>query len=206
MPTVAVVHTGCANLASVVAALTRIGARHEVTDDASRVAGAAAVVLPGVGHFGPAMRGLRERGIDRAIVHRAEEGLPLLGICLGLQLLCNSSEESADEAGLGVIPGRVTRLPDGVRVPQMGWNRVEPVGGAGILEPCAAYFANSFRLEQLPAGWSGAMSEHGGPFVAALVRGRLLACQFHPELSGRAGLSMLRRWLERSAGLGGTPC
>jgi imidazoleglycerol phosphate synthase glutamine amidotransferase subunit HisH len=88
----------------------------------------------------------------------------------------------------------------------MGWNRIEPVDAAGLLEPASMYFANSFRLEDVPDGWSGAVCEHGGRFAAAIERGRLLACQFHPELSGAAGITLIRRWLERAmAGAPETP-
>ena len=134
--------------------------------------------------------------VTRPLVERVSAGRPTLAICLGLQLLCESSAESPDVAGLGVVPLRVTRLRDTVRVPQLGWNHVDPDPASKFLKPGHAYFANSYCLEELPAGWAGAWSEHGGPFIAALERDSVLACQFHPELSGDWGLALLRRWLQ----------
>jgi imidazole glycerol phosphate synthase glutamine amidotransferase subunit len=113
---------------------------------------------------------------------------------VGLQVLCDASEESPGVPGLGLVPGTVRRFPSTVRVPQFGWNRVEAPPG-GFLESGYAYYANSYRLDAAPAGWTAATSDHGGPFVGALRRGDVLACQFHPELSGAWGLAMLGRWL-----------
>ena len=119
---------------------------------------------------------------------------------MGLQLLCNSSEESPGATGLGCVDGAVTHFPAGVRAPQFGWNRVTAGAGCSLLEDGYAYFANSFRLAEPPAGWHAATAEHGGRFVAAMERGAVLACQFHPELSGRYGIDLLRRWI------GTAPC
>lgn len=195
---VAVVRTGTANLASVVAALERAGRPAELTDDPERVRRAARVVLPGVGAFGPVARRLTDSGLAPVLKERIAGGRPTLAICLGLQLLAESSEESPGEAGLGAIPGVVRRLPDGVRVPQLGWNRVEADPACSLLEDGAAYFANSFRLESVPTGWHGAVADHGGPVVAAVERGAILACQFHPELSAAYGQRLVVRWLEMS--------
>jgi imidazole glycerol phosphate synthase glutamine amidotransferase subunit len=149
------------------------------------------------------MRGLRERGLDRAIRARVEAGRPLLAICLGMQVLCEASEEAMGERGLGLVEGTVRRFPRGVRVPHMGWNRVIPVDrgaqeGERLMHDDAMYFANSYRLSEAPDGWAVARSEHGGVFVAAIEQGPVLACQFHPELSGRAGEALLSRWLARA--------
>lgn len=195
---IVIVRTGSANLASVCAALERVGMMPRITEDAALVASAGLVVLPGVGAFGPAMAHLRERGLDTAIRCRVENQRPLLAICLGMQLLCESSEESPGASGLGMVPGRVVKLPASVGVPQMGWNSIHPSGTAPLLQESFMYFANSFVLSQLPAGWDGATTTHGMAFASALERGALLACQFHPELSGHAGLALLRRWVERS--------
>ncbi len=195
---VTVVRTGSANLASVVAALGRAGRTPELVDDAAAVAQAERLVLPGVGAFGAVMARLVELGLVEALTERIAAGRPTLAICLGLQVLASGSDESPGVAGLGVIPGRVTRLPDGVVVPQLGWNRVEADPGCRLLCDGAAYFANSYKLDSAPDGWSVAWSDHGGPFVAALERGAVLACQFHPELSGAWGAALLARWLEAS--------
>ena len=114
----------------------------------------------------------------------------------GLQLLAEGSDESPDTQGLGVLPGRATRLPRGVRVPHLGWNRVEPDADCRLLRPGHAYFAHSFYLAEAPTGWAAARTTHGRAYVSAFERGPVLACQFHPELSGAWGLDLLRRWLE----------
>jgi imidazole glycerol-phosphate synthase subunit HisH len=205
---VVVVRTGLANIASIGAALERAGLRPRLSDDAPEVLDARLVVLPGVGAFGPAMAGLRRSRLDEAIVARAALGRPLLAICLGLQVLCVESDESPGVAGLGVIPGRVTRLrPEaGVRVPHLGWNRVSPGPGFALAEMGMAYFANSFKLDEVPAGWSGCVCVHGRPFVAALRRGPLLACQFHPELSGDWGAVLMARWAKSAMREGSMAC
>jgi imidazole glycerol-phosphate synthase subunit HisH len=191
---VVVLPTGTANLASVLAALTRLGAPAEIAREAAEVAEADRVVLPGVGTFGATMVGLRSAGLDGAIAARARAGAPILAMCVGLQVLFETSEESPGE-GLGVLPGRVGRFPETVRVPQFGWNLIEPEPGCRYLESGYAYFANSFRVLAAP-GCKLARAEHGQSFVAAFERGPLLACQFHPELSGAFGHTLIARWLE----------
>ena len=192
---VAVVPTGTANLASVRAALTRLGARPRLAEDAAMIEDAAHVVLPGVGSFGAAVAGLREAGFDAALAARVRAGRPTLAMCVGLQVLFEASDESPDATGLAALPGRVGRFPDSVRVPQFGWNRIVPEPGCRLVEPGYAYFANSYRVLEAP-GCRVATAEHGGRFVAALERDSVLACQFHPELSGAYGHELIARWLE----------
>jgi imidazole glycerol phosphate synthase glutamine amidotransferase subunit len=196
---VAIVRRGSANVASVAAALERLGAAPIVTEDPDVVLRAPAAVLPGVGAFGSAADRLRKGGLDEAIRERVRRRDPLLAICLGMQLLCESSEESPGAAGLGIVPAHVARLSNCGRVPQMGWNRIHPdpqdAANLPLLRPDWMYFAHSFRITGLPPGWAGALTDYGGPFVSALEQGTLLACQFHPELSGSAGLALIRRWL-----------
>ncbi|MFW5739247.1 MAG: imidazole glycerol phosphate synthase subunit HisH, partial [Myxococcota bacterium] len=190
-----VVRTGMANLASVLAAVRRLGVEPEVTTDPEVVRNAPRLVLPGVGAFGAAMSMLREAGLVDPIVSHAHRGKPLLAVCLGLQLLCEASAESEGVAGLGVVPGRVEKFAPGVHIPQLGWNTVTPTTGSRLLRIGHAYFANSYRLPAIPEGWEGASTHHGGSFAAALERGPLLACQFHPELSGAWGSALIERWL-----------
>jgi len=195
---VGIVPTGVANLEAVAAAFRRLGRAPRLLDSAAGISSAAYVVLPGVGSFAGGMAELRRRGWAEAVRGRVEEGRPTLAICLGLQLLCEESEEAPGTAGLGCVPGRVVRLAESSRVPQLGWNRVAAPAGTTFLRSSVVYFANSYGLEAGPAGWTAAMGRHGSRFVAGLERGGVLACQFHPELSGRVGAGLLKRWLEES--------
>lgn len=195
---VGIVPTGVANLEAVAAAFRRLGRAPRLLDSAAGISSAAYVVLPGVGSFAGGMAELRRRGWAEAVRGRVEEGRPTLAICLGLQLLCEESEEAPGTAGLGCVPGRVVRLAESSRVPQLGWNRVAAPAGTRFLRSSVVYFANSYGLEAGPAGWTAAMGRHGSRFVAGLERGGVLACQFHPELSGRVGAGLLKRWLEES--------
>ena len=153
------------------------------------------LVLPGVGTFGATMAGLRAAGLDAVIAERARGGAPILAMCVGLQVLFEASDESPGSEGLGLLQGRVGRFPAAVRVPQFGWNRIEPEPGCRYLEPGYAYFANSYRVLAAP-GCRIATGEHGERFVAALERDQVVACQFHPELSGAYGHQLIARWLE----------
>ena len=191
-----VVRTGVANLASVLAGLGRVGAEPHLTADADEVRRADRLVLPGVGAFGAAMDELVRLGLVDALRERVAAGRPTFTICLGLQLLARTSEETPGAVGLGVIDGPVTRFTGAVRVPQMGWNEVVPLADSRWIKGGFAYFANTFKVDRVPAGWSGALADHGGPFVAALERGDVLACQFHPELSGAWGAALMQRWVE----------
>ena len=195
---VVVVDTGVANIASMLAALRRLGAEPSLTSSPETVRAAERLVLPGVGAFGAGMARLRDLGLGAPIRERiqSDEGATLC-VCLGLQMLCASSEESPGVEGLGVVPATVHRFSGDVRVPQLGWNMVTPAGeGArALIEPGHAYFANSYRIEGLPEGYAGATTDYGGEFVAAIERGGLVACQFHPELSGEWGHGLMERWL-----------
>jgi imidazole glycerol phosphate synthase glutamine amidotransferase subunit len=195
-PEVVVVRTGTANLASMVAGLRRAGARPRVSDDPADVSAARLLVLPGVGTLAAVMECLEADGRAARLRERVLARRPLLAVCLGLQLLCEGSEESPGVAGIAAVTGRATRFPAGVRVPQLGWNRVEAGPGPGLLESGHYYFANSYRMDRVPAGWSAAMADHGGWFVAAFEDGPVLACQFHPELSGAAGIGLFARWID----------
>ncbi len=197
MKEVLVVRTGTANLASVLAGLRRAGAAPRIVNEAREIECAGGVVLPGVGAFGAAMQTLTASGLAGPLASRIARGRPTLAICLGMQLLARNSDESAGVEGLGVVDEPVRRFTDAVRVPQLGWNRVETASGRGSLEPGFAYFANSYCLRETPRGWTAAFAEYDGRFVAAIERRDVLACQFHPELSGAWGTALLARWLER---------
>jgi imidazole glycerol phosphate synthase glutamine amidotransferase subunit len=198
MGVVHIIKTGSANLASVIAAFERLGITPILTDDPAVVASAERLVLPGVGAFGAAMSELERAGLVVPLRERISRGQHTLGICLGLQLLAESSEESPGVDGLGVVPGCVTRFSSPtLRIPQMGWNRVRMFDGTSMW----AYFANSYKLDAVPEGWESATSDYGGLFVAAIRRGNVLACQFHPELSGAEGLAMINRWFNQTPDL-----
>lgn len=196
---VAVVRTGTANMASVFAGLRRAGAVPRFCDGPDDALGAERLVLPGVGTIEPAMAELTAAGLVEPLRERVLAGRPTLAVCLGLQLLCTESEESPGVAGLGVIEARIERFSGRVRVPQLGWNNIEPDPECRVLEAGFVYFANSYRLGERPDGWSVASCDYDGTFVAALERGDVVACQFHPELSAKVGLGLLGRWLGRTA-------
>ena len=190
-----VVPTGTANLASVLAAFRRLGVAPVVAANLADVDRAERVVVPGVGSFGGAMSELDRRDMREVLKRRLTAGRPTLAICVGMQLLATTSEETDGIEGLDHIGARVIRFPGTVLVPQLGWNQVVADAGCRLLSDGWAYFANSYRIDQAPEGWSVARSDHGGLFVAALEQGDVLACQFHPELSGSWGGRVLRRWL-----------
>ena len=200
---IAVVDYGIGNLRSAQKALERVGADARLTADRGLIADADAVVLPGVGAFGSCMAALGASGLEGAVRRAAADGRPFLGICIGMQLLFESSEESPGVAGLGVVPGRVTRLPAGVRLPQIGWNtiEVEPRSRlcAGLPDPAWCYFVHSYAAEPADPAVVTAWCEHGRRFPAVIEAGPVWATQFHPEKSGAVGLALLANFTAEAA-------
>ena len=194
---VTILATGLANLASVTAAFQRLGAAISIVKDPAAIKHAERLVVPGVGHFGTAMKNFTERGMVEPLLERVGAGRPTLGICLGLQIFGKNSEESPEVSGLGWISSSVRSFPSSVISPQMGWNKVLPSAKSKFLEEGYAYFANSYAYKSIPEGWSGATCEYGGTRVAALEKEGFLGCQFHPELSGEYGERLLSRWLNQ---------
>jgi glutamine amidotransferase/cyclase len=195
---VSVVATGHANVRSLLNALERLGVATTLTTDAERVRNAGRVILPGVGAFGAVMKRLDFLGLVAPLKERLRAGRPLLGICLGQQLLLTSSEESPGVPGLGAIPGTVKRLQVQEKIPHMGWNEVVPAGQDPVIGPSAfyAYFVHSYATWPQDEKNVTAWCEYGGTrFPAALRRGETVALQFHPERSGAAGLALLGRFL-----------
>jgi imidazole glycerol-phosphate synthase subunit HisF len=203
MSDVVIIDSGVANLASIVAGFTRLGAATVVTSDPDVVRRAERLVLPGVGAFGSGIGTLRARGLDEAARAAALRGTPVLAVCLGMQMLCEASEESPGVSGLGLILATCRRLPNDVRVPHLGWNQVSAEPDARLVSTGNAAFANSYALQETVPGWTVAWTTHGRPFVAALERDAILACQFHPELSGQYGAALLERWLTGRRAAGG---
>lgn len=181
-----------------ISALGRQGAEARLCQDAETIRKAKQVVLPGVGTFGAAMSRLKELSLIEALKERILKGAPTLCVCVGFQVLFEQSEESSKVAGLGVFPGKIIHFPTSVRVPQFGWNRIHPQQNDGMLKEGYAYFANSYCATQAPEHWAYAKAHHGMDFIAAIEKGAVLGCQFHPELSSAFGLELLSRWLESS--------
>lgn len=196
MGTVTIVKTGVANTAAVVVGFKRAGAETLLTNDPKDIASAKRVVIPGVGAFAAGIEELEKCNLIDLLKERIENDLPTMGVCLGMHLLCNESEESRGVKGLCVVNAKVKKFDVDVKVPQIGWNKITAASDAKYLSSGYAYFANSFCLKEEPSDWSLATAVHGQKFVAAMERGNILACQFHPELSGEFGQGILKRWLK----------
>ncbi len=199
--TIAVLDYGSGNLHSVQRALAHVGGDAEITADEGRIRSAAALVIPGVGRFGACMRALVQHGLDAAARGFARTGRPVFGVCLGMQVLLERSDEDPDE-GLGVIPGRSRKLPPPVKVPHMGWNEVDWVGThlyvEGIPNLTRFYFVHSFAPDPVD-GVTVGTATHGRRFAAVVARSNVFATQFHPEKSGEAGLEIYRSFVKAVA-------
>ena len=197
-PSVAVLDYGSGNVHSVVRALTHVGAEVELTADRSRVLAADGLLVPGVGNFHACMAGLRAADGPSLIDTRLAGGRPVLGICVGLQVLfARGSEHGVTTDGIGLWPGDVRRLHAPV-IPHMGWDTVEAPAGSAMfagIEDERFYFVHSYAAHTPPAGTRTAITTHGEPFVAAVEDGTTWATQFHPEKSGDAGARLLANWV-----------
>jgi glutamine amidotransferase len=201
---VAIVDYGAGNLRSAARAFQEAGAVPGVVSDPAVLREIDAVVVPGVGAFAPAMARLRAGGLVEPIVEAVRSGIPLIGICLGMQLLFEASEEGEPTRGLGLLPGRVVRLAAGVKVPHMGWNTIEPRGYEPLFDGLPpspfVYFVHSYIVAPVDPEVVVAETTYGGRFPAIVRRGRVWGLQFHPEKSSRTGARLLRNLL---APLGG---
>jgi imidazole glycerol-phosphate synthase subunit HisH len=193
---IAVLDYGIGNLRSAEKALQRVGADARLVDDPSVAVAADGVVLPGVGAFGPCADALERSGLGEAATEAVARGIPFLGICVGFQLLYEGSEEDPATAGLGILPGMVRRLPDGVKHPQMQWNTLT-VGAsallAGVPDPAWVYFVHSYAPEVTDDTTS--TCDYGGRVAATAERGPVWGTQFHPEKSGSVGLGILANFV-----------
>jgi imidazole glycerol-phosphate synthase subunit HisH len=202
---VALLDYGMGNLRSVAKALEHVGARPELTNDHARVREAAAVVLPGVGAMPKAMEQVRRLGFDELLRDRVAAGVPLLGLCMGMQLMFDTTTEQNGAEGIGLLQGPVVGLEaNGLKVPQIGWNPVswrrESALVAGLPDPCAFYHANSFAPH--PANPEDVLgtADYGSEFVSVVARPPLYGLQSHPEKSGPHGLRLLRNFVALARG------
>lgn len=193
MRSVSILTTGVSNIASVYSSFERFGVKVSITKTLEEISNAPALILPGVGSFGAGMKALRDNGFDDPLRQRIKNGLPTLCICLGMQMLCNESEESSGVIGLGIINQKVKKFPKPFRIPQFGWNQVY---SDDLRYKEYAYFANSYYLPEAPTEWTCYWSNYGIPFVSMIKRGGVLATQFHPELSGEYGRKLLSNWMQ----------
>ena len=198
---VAIIDYDAGNIRSVEKAVRYLGKEVTVTSEPEEILAADRVILPGVGAFGDAMKRLHAMGLVEVIRQVAERGTPFLGICLGLQLLFEKSEESPGVAGLGLLQGEILRLPElpGLKVPHIGWNSLKyPNPGRlfrGIPEDSYVYFVHSYYLKAQDEGFVTATTEYGTLVHASVESGNLFACQFHPEKSSETGLTILENFL-----------
>jgi glutamine amidotransferase len=205
---IVVVDYDAGNIRSVETALTYLGVEHQVSSDPQQVRTAERVIFPGVGDGAHAMTVLRDRGLDSAITDAASNGVPILGICVGCQVVFDRTEER-DAACLGLVPGTARRFPDdaGLKVPHIGWNSVEFTEGhwlfRGVEPGSSFYFVHSYYPSPQNERDAIAWSDYGGRFAAAVERGSLVAVQFHPEKSGEVGLKVLANFVHSSPGSGG---
>ncbi|MCD7750536.1 MAG: imidazole glycerol phosphate synthase subunit HisH [Lachnospiraceae bacterium] len=190
------------NVKSVEKALQYLGEEAVLTREPERLLAADRVILPGVGAFGAAMERLDQYGLIPVIHEIVERGTPFLGICLGLQLLFDESEESPGVKGLGILPGRIVRFPEGEKVPQIGWNDLHFPGESrlfqGIPQGSYVYFVHSYYLQAANEEDVAATADYGVPFHAAVEHDNVFACQFHPEKSDKVGLQILKNYISIS--------
>ena len=197
---VGIIDYGVGNLFSLRSSFAAIGVEAFVSGDATELAKADRLILPGVGAFGDAAQKLRDSGLDAFVKEQATAGKPLMGICLGMQLLFEKSYEYGEHEGLGLLKGQVVgmsgRLPEGLKIPHMGWNALQLCKSAKLLEEGSyVYFVHSFYAENCEASVA-AVTDYGIPITAAVEQSNIFGCQFHPEKSGNVGLAILKRFCE----------
>ena len=197
---IAVVDYGAGNLRSVTNAITKLGYQSKTTSHPDEVFDAQAVILPGVGAAADTMKNLRAKGLVDPICQLIAEGHPFFGVCIGLQILLTGTEEGGWHECLNVIPGRVRKLPHGLKIPHMGWNQVKqrihhPIF-EGITDEANFYFVHSYYAEPDDKSLIAAETDYGIPICSVLTRGNLIATQFHPEKSGELGLRMYHNFIK----------
>lgn len=197
---IAIIDYGAGNLQSVKKALDYIGADSKITSNKAEIESASHVILPGVGSFGDAMDSIRKNDLEDTIKKAADGTKPFLGICLGLQLLFNSSDESPNVKGLGIFDGEIVTIPkdNGLKVPHIGWNSVELKQNDGIFKSIENnsyfYFVHSYYLKNAQKDIVAGVTDYGVPIQCAVQKGLVCATQFHPEKSSNVGLNLLRNF------------
>lgn len=199
MSYIAIVDYGAGNLMSVHNSLDFLGYENKIADTPAVIEGAAGVILPGVGAFPDAMDALHASGLTDAVLQAAREK-PFLGICLGMQMLFEESDEVRPCAGLGLLPGRIERIRTALKLPQIGWNALQILRPnamtAGVQQGDYVYFVHSFMAVPAEEGDLAAVTDYGARVPAMVARGNLFGCQFHPEKSGEVGLTMLKNFVK----------
>lgn len=199
----AIIDYGVGNLRSVEKAFAATGCAAVVSDDERTLRAAARLVLPGVGAFGACMKALTERGFDQLVLERVAEGVPLLGVCVGMQMLFEESEEFGLSKGLALLCGRVRRFPDNLLVPQVGWNQVEQRRAhpllAGVEEGAFFYFVHSYYCEPTHSDVVIGETDYGAPYASVVAQDNVCGVQFHPEKSQTAGLQLLKNFAAGSS-------
>lgn len=201
MAGVAIIDYGVGNLRSIEKAFAKVGSQAEVSSDVKTLRNARALVLPGVGAFSACMKALTGFGFDLLVHERVQQGVPLLGICVGMQMLFEESEEFGNTAGLGLLGGRVRRFSDGMRVPHVGWNQVDQRQAdplfAGIETQSFFYFVHSYYCDPGDSEVVVGETDYGDRYASVVVRDNVCGVQFHPEKSQAAGLQLLRNFAKR---------
>lgn len=199
---IAIIDYDAGNIKSVEKALISLGQEVKITGDAQEILNADKVILPGVGAFGDAMERLKERNLVSVIKEVADRGTPFLGICLGLQLLFERSDEAPGVEGLGILPGEILRIPpkEGLKIPHMGWNSLKLMHGGrlfrGVPDGSYVYFVHSYYLKAGEEEIVKACTEYSTCIHASVEKGNVFACQFHPEKSSETGLQILKNFVE----------
>jgi len=201
---IAIIDYGAGNLGSVTNAIVKLGYEPEITRRPSEVLNAPAVILPGVGAAGDAMENLEAADMSNVVRELIEAGRPLFAVCVGLQLLLSGTEEGGGHECLNIIPGTVKKLPAGLKIPHMGWNQVKqtvkhPVFG-GIPDEANFYFVHSYYVDPDDKSVVAGITEYGLPISSLIIKGNLIATQFHPEKSGSRGLTMYANFLKKALG------
>ena len=187
---------GSGNLKSVTNLLDKLDCKYNLTDKKEDILDADKIILPGQGHFGQFMESLNSKGLTEALIKKINSGVPFLGICLGIQVLFEESEEAPGVKGLGIFPGKVVKFTEG-KVPQIGWNELKITKNNNILTNDYVYFVNSYHVVPENKEIISAYSNYNTDFVASIQNDNIYAFQFHPEKSGEVGFKFFKCWIEK---------